>query len=495
MSLIKHDFPLLDSRTEKGISLSQGIITSQPLSGGLWSPSSFPEFSSDHIAGMSYMSYQWLAQTILGSFNFWISQQELQKVIEEAYGEQWHDEDVTPVKKIWDTNMYSLHLGFGPTFAFKNVALEFLPRLLSRLVTDRTLHVLGASSGDTINAAHSWVKGTNIKSMFMLPNIWPSYVQALQAKNGISQNPNALTFLADMPFDPLQDIVKKINGPDFQDFKNEYGITSFNSINIARILAQVVYYFRAYSQLLARWDIQNWDEIIYSVPSGNFGDALAGYYAKKMGLPIQKIHIATNENDMLRKFIETGVYEPPKRDGKDFVEVTNAPSMDIAKSSNFERMLFDITWNDFMRVAKWYKDLNETGRFEVDAETLWKIQEIFTASSTTDQERLDSIRHMSAEYNHGIDPHTAAWVSPFLWKENPIPVVFLETSHVAQFGKELRSKWLIVPGMNEFNEAIRAMEGNTPMEGKDFIRITGDFNKTLEQIKRAITDIFPNKHS
>jgi len=283
------------------------------------------------------------------------------------------------------------------------------------MVQDRTLHVLGASSGDTINAAHSGVKGTNINSMFMLPNTGPSYVQALQAKNGISDNPNALTLLADKPFDPLQDIVKKINGPEYQDFKEEHGITSFNSINIARILAQVVYYFRAYGQLLKNGTIENGEEIVFSVPSGNFGDALAGYYAKKMGVPIKEIHVATNENNMLERFFNTGIYEPPKdADGQDRVDVTNAPSMDIAKSSNFERMLFDITGGDYKKVQQWYKDLQETGSFQVDDETLGKIQEIFSSSSSTDAERLDTIREMSETYNHGIDPHTASGVHPFL---------------------------------------------------------------------------------
>jgi len=237
-SYMKNSFSLIDSRTGNTTSLSEGIISSQPTTGWLWSPESLPEFSSDDIQQMSGMSYQDVAKTILGSFDFGISSVELWKVIDEAYGDQWYNSDITPVKKIDGTMtpLYWLHLWYGPTFAFKNVALEFLPRLLSKLVTDRTLHVLWASSGDTVNAAHSWVKGTNINSMFMLPNTGPSYVQALQAKNGISDNPNALTFLADKPFDPLQDIVKKIN-KEHTEFKINNNITSFNSINVKCALA------------------------------------------------------------------------------------------------------------------------------------------------------------------------------------------------------------------------------------------------------------------
>ncbi|MDQ5968757.1 MAG: hypothetical protein QG561_864 [Patescibacteria group bacterium] len=251
----------------------------------------------------------------------------------------------------------------------------------------------------------------------MLPSIGPSAIQRLQAVNGIVDNPNALTLLARAPFDPLQDVVKKVNSREFADFKTEHNITSFNSINIARILAQVVYYFRAYAQLNLNHNHPVGNEVIFSVPSGNFGDALAGYYAKKMGLPIKKIVVATNENDMLHRFFQTGRYEPPKKDGKDFVEVTNAPSMDIAKSSNFERMLFDMVDGDAERVRGWFDALTKNGFFEVDKETLRRIQEVFTSSVSTNDERESTIREFGSKYSHGIDPHTAAAVVPWM-KEN-----------------------------------------------------------------------------
>lgn len=296
------------------------------------------------------------------------------------------------------------------------------------------------------------MKGTNIRSIFMLPSTGPSAVQRLQAVNGIVDNPNALTLLAPIPFDPLQDVVKRVNSREFADFKAEHNITSFNSINIARILAQVVYYFRAYAQLNLHHGHPVGEEVVFSVPSGNFGDALAGYYAKKMGLPIKKIVVATNENDMLHKFFQTGRYEPPKKDGKDFVEVTNAPSMDIAKSSNFERMLFDMVDGDADRVKGWYDDLAKNGYFQVDSETLRKIQDVFTSYDSTNESRIGAIKHLGYNLNHGIDPHTAAAVVPWMDtatfpepEETEIfhsdtPVIFLETSHVAQFGEELEAQ-------------------------------------------------------
>jgi threonine synthase len=171
-----------------------------------------------------------------------------------------------------------------------------------------------------------------------------------------------------------------------------------------------------------------------------------------MGLPIKKIVVATNENDMLHKFIQTGRYEPPRKDGKDYVEVTNAPSMDIAKSSNFERMLFDMVDGDADRVRGWYDDLAKNGFFEVDKETLRRIQEVFTSTTSTNSERLSAIRELRQDFNHGIDPHTAAAVVPWIrdrnsqpWEEllltnDDTPVIFLETSHVAQFGEELEAQ-------------------------------------------------------
>jgi len=488
---------LSDSRSTETSTLANAIITSQPLSGWLWSIIEFPQVSLWEIQAQVGKSYQELAFNILSRFDFWLHQETLREVINNAYWPQWHRSKITPVKQMWTTNLFSLHLWYWPTFAFKNVALEFLPRLLSKLSKWITVNVLGASSWDTINAAHSGVKWTNIRSIFMLPFNGPSAVQRLQAVNGIVDNQNAITLLADVPFDPLQDIVKRVNSPEFVEFKKEHNITSFNSINIARILAQIVYYFRAYTELLENWNIKNWDEVVFSVPSGNFWDALAGYYAKKMWLPIGKILIATNENDVLHKFFSTGIYEPPKKDWKDYVQVTNAPSMDIAKSSNFERMLFDICSMDSSKIKWYYDELARTGKYQVDLSTLVRIQKIFISSVSTDQERLNAIKNFWQEFNHWIDPHTAAGVVPWIrWEQNlksDIPVIFLETSHVAQFWDELRVQWIIVPWMDEFDETLNAMKNAEPVEWRDYLRVSWKFDDTFPLIEKAIKEIFGKK--
>lgn len=215
---------LFDSRTGISTSLADAVTTSQPLSGGLFTPiaTQMPHFDARELQVMASMSYSELAFAVLRKFNWGITPDDLQHIIRESYGSQWHrPQEITPVQKIGE-KLYSLHLGYGPTFAFKNIALEFLPRLLSRLTRSRIVHVLGASSGDTINAAHHGVRGTNIKSLFMLPNTGPSAVQRLQATHGIVGNKNALTILADVPFDPLQDIVKQVNTPEHAQLKEKY---------------------------------------------------------------------------------------------------------------------------------------------------------------------------------------------------------------------------------------------------------------------------------
>lgn len=488
---------LSDSRSSDKSSLALAIQTSQPFSWWLWCLDYFPELSLYDINNLVWKSYQKVAYDILNRYDFWITSEELKEIINNAYWLQWHRKEITPVKQIWDTNLFSLHLWFWPTFAFKNVALEFLPRLLSVLAKWKIINVLWASSWDTINAAHSWVKWTNIRSIFMLPSTWPSDVQKLQAVNWITNNKNAITLLAEVPFDPLQDIVKKVNSPEYKEFKEKHNITSFNSINIARILAQIVYYFRAYWELLKMWNIKNWEEVIFSVPSGNFGDALAWYYAKKMWLPIKKILIATNENDMLDKFFKTWIYEPPKKDWIDYVQVTNAPSMDIAKSSNFERMLYDI-YNKDDKIIKWlYDDLAKNWKFQVDKETLKKIQEIFISSSSTNIDRLELIKTFWEIYNHWIDPHTAASVVPWVKNEHSLqwntPVIFLETSHVAQFSTELKKEWIQVPWMDEFDMTLNDMKNSSPREWIDYIKVSWKFNDTFPHIEKVISENFERK--
>ena len=198
---------------------------------------------------------------------------------------------------------------------------------------------------------------------------------------------------------------------------------------------------------------------------------------------------------MLHRFLMTGRYEPPRKDGKDYVAITNAPSMDIAKSSNFERMLFDMSGYDHDQIQSWYSHLREHGYFEVEREMLEAIQQIFTSSSSNDSERLDAIRRFGREYHHGIDPHTAAAVVPWIEGkfDRDIPVVFLETSHVAQFTSELKAEGIDVPGMHEFDDILSAIEQWGPEEGRHYINTGKDFETIFPDLHRVLEEILPTR--
>lgn len=492
---------VIDSRTGNEATLPDAIKTSQPLSGWLFTPKNdtLPAINPEEISQMADMDYQTLALNILSRFDLWISQEELKEAIGQAYGDQWYSKDITPVTPLWKgTNLHSLHLGMWPTFAFKNVALELVPRIIGKLSKGKQLTAIGASSGDTINAAHFWVDGTNIDSVFLLPYEGPSEVQTLQATS--SRIKNAITILIKWDFDTAQAHIKTFNGPEYADFKEKHNTLSFNSIQILRIISQIVYYFRAYSQLIQQGVIQNGDPIDFSVPSGNFGDALAGFYAREMGLPIRKINIATNENDILHRFLKTGIYEPVrKEDGTraDAVK-TMAPSQDITVSSNFERVLF---WacNDAGKIQKWMDDLKKTGKFEADTETLTKLKTVFTSSSTNDE----WIRAMQIQVwkEHGkiIDPHTATGVFPYAVRKPDVPTVFLETAHPIQFPA---SKYLQGSGVPDFEswakehgndndqamvEYVNSLRAYTPVEGEDYLVSWPTEAEVFATIQKALT--------
>ena len=527
-----HFYQFMDSQgINKSVDLETAVFTSQPKGWGLYSPDDFPKFSNEELGQMQNLNYRELAFTILNRFDWGIVSEELKQIIDEAYNEahwqkpqdakEWFTTDIAPVRHIWE-NLYSVHLGYGPTFAFKNFGLEFLPRFLDVILEKlsqkegkiKVAHVLGASSGDTINAAHHGVQGTNhLKSMFMLPirdpetGKWPSKVQQLQASHAIIDNPSAHTLFADLPFDPLQAIVKKINTESYARFKEEFGITSFNSINIARILAQTVYYFHTYKELVKNGVIKNGDEVIFSVPSGNFWDALAGLYANWMWLPIKFINVATNENDVLHTFIQTGRYEP--KDEKKVI-VTNSPSQDIANSSNLERALLLLTNNDTEKVRTWYAELKTKGFFQVDPETLAAIQKQFTSSKSTDRQRWNTMKNIQEHFWHDIDPHTATAVVPweqddplefdFARRTNNTPVIVLETSHSAQFRDEIAAQWIVMPGSREFDETIAKMQQWKPVEWVHYTNMRLAHLSPEERVAEVVKivqhiaeDVFPSR--
>ena len=412
-------------------SLKNAILSSQPLDGGLYVFDHLPQFSADELRAMEDMTYSQLAKTILGKFDFGIPNDQLAAIIDDAYGEQWDTEEITPMYEL-AKNQYVLELWHGPTQAFKDVALQFLPRILSAHRQEgQTLRALGASSGDTISAAHFGVGDVEgLQSVFLLPQKGPSEIQRLQATaHGFK---NATTILIDGNFDAGQKIIKRmLVEPEHRDLKEENNFTSFNSINIARILAQIVYYFRAYLDLVKKGGVDQGNPINFSVPTGNFGDALAGIYAKDMGLPVGKINMATNANDVLHRLIESSVYEPPS----DTVD-TRAPSQDITKASNFERMIFRVI-NDPARVVALMKELDESGKFTLEPSEINQIRRELTASRTSDYEIDRTIQGTYARTTYLIDPHTATGINggqkAFGKFPDEAPTVYLSTAEHIKF--------------------------------------------------------------
>ena len=313
------------------------------------------------------------------------------------------------MKKVGDR--YVLELFHGPTAAFKDVALSALPVLMSEAKkqlgrTDRIL-ILTATSGDTGKAAmegFSDVDGTAIIVFYPYGGVSP--IQQLQMTTAPGKNVRAVAVRGN--FDDTQTGVKKIFSALTEKLHGE-GVTlsSANSINIGRLVPQIVYYFKAYAVLLKNGEISRGEKIDFTVPTGNFGDILAGYYAKKMGLPVGKLVLAANENNVLRDFIRTGVYDK----NRTFFR-TNSPSMDILVSSNLERLLYDLSAGDTALVSDLMKSLSETGRYEIPAPMLEKLQESFSAYDTDEKATVETIRKVYEEENYLMDTHTAvAWAA------------------------------------------------------------------------------------
>ena len=360
------------STRDKSISVSsaEAIKTGLSAEGGLFVPESFPSVSLDEIKNLASKSYNERAYFVLSKFLSDFTEEELKKCIDSAYTkEKFETESIAPVYKLNDTT-YFLELWHGPTCAFKDMALQILPHLLTTSMKktneDKEIVILVATSGDTGKAALEGFKdvaGTRI--IVFYPDNGVSEIQKLQM---VTQEGNNVSVAAVKGnFDDAQSGVKKIfTDTDYKNLldRNQFKLSSANSINWGRLVPQIVYYFSSYAELVKNNEIEIGDKINVVVPTGNFGNILAAYYAKKMGLPIAKFICASNENNVLTDFIKTGVYNK----NRDF-HTTISPSMDILISSNLERFLYDLTGCDDKLVSEWMKELNTNGSYEVSAHT------------------------------------------------------------------------------------------------------------------------------
>jgi threonine synthase len=408
--------------------------------GGLAVPQAYPRLSAEELASLRRLSYPDLALAILGRFIGDIPTAALRDIVRRTYNAgTFGSDDITPLSTL-EPGLHLLHLSNGPTLAFKDIALQLLGNLFDHALRDtgRPLNILGATSGDTGSSAEHAMRGKRRIAVFMLsPRGRMSAFQ--QAQMYALHDPNIHNLAIEGTFDECQDIVKALSAD--RAFRTQHFLGAVNSINWARIAAQVVYYFKGYFAATTRDD----ERVSFAVPSGNFGNVLAGHVARRMGLPIARLVVATNENDVLNEFFLTGRYRP--RAAAE-THATSSPSMDISKASNFERYLFDVAGRDPAQLAQLWQRLERDGSFDVASTSLWAHVQAsgFVSGSSTHAERIATIRDVHARYGVLVDPHTADGVKVGQgFRESGLPMICLETALPAKFSATIREALGIDP--------------------------------------------------
>ncbi len=407
--------------------------------GGLYMPAQYPQIDAARLRALREVyrtqGYAALAFELLSLYIDDIPAPDLRRLCEKTYTpEVFGTRAITPLKKL-EEGFYLEELSNGPTLAFKDMAMQLLGNLFEYELARRgeALNILGATSGDTGSAAEYAMRGKRGIRVFMLsPHGRMSPFQ--QAQMFSLQDANIHNLAIEGVFDDCQDIVKAVSND--LDFKRRYRIGTVNSINWARLLAQVVYYFAGYFQATASED----EKVSFAVPSGNFGNVCAGHVARMMGLPIERLVVATNENDVLDEFLRTGVYRV--RASRDTHE-TSSPSMDISKASNFERFIFDLLGRDGARVKALFQDaLAQHGQFDLSADPAFaEVRERygFVSGKSTHADRLATIRDVHARFGITIDPHTADGVRVAREYVQPgVPMIVLETALPIKFAATIR---------------------------------------------------------
>lgn len=403
--------------------------------GGLYLPESYPQLSDADLSAMRGMNYRQLAYAILSRFITDIPAADLKALIDKTYtAAVYHNvregenaEDITPLHTL-EPNLHLLCLSNGPTLAFKDMAMQLLGNLFEYVLAKagQGINILGATSGDTGSSAEYAMRGKQGVNVFMLsPHGKMSRFQTAQMFS--LQDPNIFNIAVNGVFDDCQDIVKAVSND--HAFKQANQIGAVNSINWARVAAQIVYYFKGYFAATTTNDQQ----VSFTVPSGNFGNVCAGHIARMMGLPIKHLVVATNENDVLDEFFKTGVYRPR---GSANTYHTSSPSMDISKASNFERFVFDLAGRDSATVRELWAKVDNGGAFDLNADGLFaKITEFgFQSGASSHADRMQTIRNAYQTYGVMIDTHTADGLKVALeQREADVPMLVLETALPAKF--------------------------------------------------------------
>ncbi len=396
---------LIGTRGEQAVSAEEAVVRGIAENGGLYVPESFPVLSADEFSALLPMDYPERVACILGKFFENFGREELLGALREAYG-RFEEDDPAPLVRM-DNGTYLLELFHGPTCAFKDMALTVLPYLLKKsaevLGIKETFLVLAATSGDTGKAALEGFKNSEgVKVMVFYPEEGVSKMQKLQMGTTEGENVNVVAVRGN--FDDCQRGVKKIfASAETREKLLQKGVRlcSANSINFGRLVPQIAYYFSAYCDLVTSAQIQMGDKVDFAVPTGNFGNILAAYYAMRMGLPVGKLLCASNRNNVLTDFFRSGVY-----DAKRPLYRSMSPSMDILVSSNLERLLFEITGRDCALTAERMRSLQKTGKYSVTEKEQNALRELFFADFATEDDTVECIYDFFEDYGYPMDTHT-----------------------------------------------------------------------------------------
>lgn len=434
------------TRGEERCSPKEAILKGIASDGGLFVWDDLDQVQLD-LHTFLQQDYPGMVQTLFRRLLWDYSEEELAACAQAAYGDTFDDERITPL--VFAGKQPVLELFHGPTSAFKDVALCMLPQLMSRALAgrDEKVMIVTATSGDTGKAALSGFQDAeNIGITVFYPQGKVSAIQRLQMVTQPGRNVSVCAIEGN--FDDAQSSVKALfQSEGARRLKEEEHIvlSSANSINIGRLIPQIVYYFAAYQQLLQQEKIQWGEEISFCVPTGNFGNVLAGYYAKLLGLPIRHLIVAANENKVLDDFLRTGIYDRNRS-----FHTTISPSMDILISSNLERMLYYMCGKDSEKIRGWMDELARVGRYQVDEETLQKIRNVFLSGHCDNAQTSLQIERVYRSCGYVMDPHTA--VGSYVLEQLALtePCVLLSTASPYKFTRDVLKALQVEAAADDF---------------------------------------------
>ena len=432
--------------TKKTFSFTQVFLMGLAPDGGLFIPKEVPSLKIDELMNLKNLSYKDLATKIISKFcNDEFSENEIKDLVHKSY-KNFRTEDVVEIKKLGKINL--LELFYGPTLSFKDIAMQVIGNMYEKILEKNNLNIniVVATSGDTGAAAINAIKDRKNMKIFVLhPHEKISKVQRRFMTTVKSKN--VFNIAIDGNFDDCQKLVKHMFAD--KNFSDSIKMSAVNSINWLRIVVQIIYYFFSYFKVA-----QKGEKINFSVPTGNFGDIYAGYVAKKMGLPINKLIIATNKNDILKRVLNTGIYKPTQ------VQHTISPSMDIQVASNFERLIFDIFSGKSAKTLKLMNELYEKGNFRIEEKEQKAIKENFISESLSDNETKSVINKIYKKFDTFIDPHTAVGVGVAEKVNVKGNTIILATAHPSKFSDVIMSETKTKPKLPQKLENILTEEEN-----------------------------------